>query len=78
DITSAELNLERQQIQLDNFRTMLEATQIYAPISGIITSLADLKVGEILEPFETLVTIADPDSLHLVSNSIGSRQDELS
>lgn len=78
DITRTELNVERQQNQLDNYRTMLEATQINAPISGIITSLAELNVGEMVEPFETLVTISDPESLRLVSNSIGSRGEELS
>ena len=31
-----------------------------------------------VEPFETLVTISEPESLRLVSNSIGSRGDELS
>lgn len=78
DITRTELNVERQQNQLDNYRTMLDATQIIAPISGVITSLADLKVGEMVEPFETLVTISDPASLRLVTNSIGSRGEELS
>src|SRR5690625_4207900 len=78
DITRTELNVERQQNQLDNYQTMLEATQINAPISGIITSLAELKVGEMVEPFETLVTISDPASLRLVTNSIGSRGEELS
>src|SRR5690625_4454963 len=78
DITRAYIIIERQHNILNNYRTMLDATQIIAPISGVITSLADLKVGEMVEPFETLVTISDPASLRLVTNSIGSRGEELS
>ncbi len=78
DIQRAELNVERQQNQLNNYRTKLEASLITAPISGIITSLAKLQAGEMIEPFQTLVTISDPNSLRLVSKPSGNRVNELS
>ena len=77
DITRAELNVERQQNQLANFKTKLEATKITAPMSGRITSLTDLKAGDTVEPFESLATISDPKSLRLVATPVGSRVDDL-
>lgn len=77
DITRAELNVERQQNQLANFKTKLEATKITAPMSGRITSLTDLKAGDTVEPFESLATISDPQSLRLVATPVGSRVDDL-
>lgn len=77
DITRAELNVERQQNQLANFKTKLEATKITAPMSGRITSLTDLKAGDTVEPFESLATISDQQSLRLVATPVGSRVDDL-
>ena len=78
DITRAELNVERQQNQLNNLQTKLEATKIIAPMAGRITSLTELKAGDMVEPFETLATISDPESLRLVATPVGSRVDDLS
>ncbi|WP_226671331.1 efflux RND transporter periplasmic adaptor subunit [Metabacillus litoralis] len=77
EIQLAELNVKRQQNQLDDYRAKLDATKITAPITGIITSLADLKAGNTIEPFDTLLTISDPSSLRLVSKP-KDRVEELS
>ncbi|GAA0302720.1 macrolide-specific efflux system membrane fusion protein [Gracilibacillus halotolerans] len=77
DVTRAQLNVERQQNQLTNFQTKLEATKITAPMSGRITSLTELKAGDIVEPFDSLATLSDPQSLRLVATPVGNRVDDL-
>lgn len=77
DVTRAQLNVERQQNQLTNFQTKLEATKITAPMAGRITSLTELKAGDVVEPFDSLATLSDPQSLRLVATPVGSRVDDL-
>ncbi len=64
-IRLAEIDLELAQIQLDELRNELGKSTIYAPASGTVVYLADVKPGSYVNARQTIVRIADPESLYL-------------
>lgn len=71
--TSGSYNRKMQQYQvdlakleLDHLEKKLANTQLKAPISGKITYLAEMKVGDTLEPYKSYISISDPSEVLLV------------
>jgi HlyD family secretion protein len=73
DLESNREQLSQAKAQLEQAEDRLRKTRVYAPISGIVTSL-DIKVGETAIssstniPGSTLMTIANPESIHTEVN----------
>jgi HlyD family secretion protein len=73
DLRSSREQLSQARAQLEQAEDRLRKTRVYAPIDGIVTSL-DIKAGETAissttnVPGSTLMTIANPDSIHTEVN----------
>jgi len=73
DLLSNREQLSQALAQLEEAEDRLRKTQVYSPIDGVVTSL-DIKVGETAlssttnVPGSTLMTIANPDSIHTEVN----------
>lgn len=73
DLESNREQLSQARAQLEQAQDRLRKTRVYSPIDGIVTSL-DIKVGETAIssttnlPGSTLMTIANPDSIHTEVN----------
>jgi len=73
DLESAREQLSQARAQLEQAEDRLRKTRVYSPIDGVVTSL-DIKVGETAIssttnlPGSTLMTIANPDSIHTEVN----------
>src|SRR5690606_16456621 len=73
DLQSAREQLQQAKAQLEQAEDRLRKTRVYSPIDGVVTSL-DIKVGETAIssttnlPGSTLMTIANPDSIHTEVN----------
>lgn len=77
-IDSSELDLEKEQNELEDLRDKLDAATVSAPISGVVTSFEDIKEGEELEPDTKIATISDPDSLRLETDDDQNEWDDIS
>jgi HlyD family secretion protein len=73
DVQSREASLQQARAILEESEKNLAKTRVYAPLTGIVTSL-DIKVGETAissttnVPGSSLMTIANPDSIHTEVN----------
>ncbi len=60
----ARIDVEAVRIRLERLREELEATKLYAPISGRVTWISrQAEEGEIVQAFQRIVRIADPTDL---------------
>jgi len=73
DLQSSVEQLSQARAQLEQAEDRLRKTRVYSPIDGVVTSL-DIEVGETAissttnVPGSTLMTIANPDSIHTEVN----------
>jgi HlyD family secretion protein len=73
DVKTREASLEQARALLEEAEKNLSKTQVYSPLTGLVTSL-DIKVGETAissttnVPGSSLMTIANPDSIHTEVN----------
>ena len=64
-IDAAQLGLESARNQLRYLQEDLEAQEIHAPISGLVYYVSPIAIGENVEPYQTMVRIADPQTVQL-------------
>ncbi len=73
DVKTREASLEQARALLEEAEKNLSKTQVYSPLTGLVTSL-DIKVGETAissttnVPGSSLMTIANPSSIHTEVN----------
>ncbi|GMK39640.1 hemolysin secretion protein D [Paenibacillus sp. CCS19] len=65
-IKSKKLDLKSVQLQLDNLQQQWDSLRLVAPIDGVVTYLADVSLGQTMNAYETVLTIADPSRTQLV------------
>ena len=65
DLKLREIDLQRETIQLEDMKQKLSQAQLYAPISGVVTFAEALNSGDMVNAFQTMVTIADPSDVQL-------------
>ena len=65
DLELARLNLEETTLRLQNMRDEYEAAHLRAPIDGQITYFAGMKIGDTVNTYQIIATIADPDNLQI-------------
>lgn len=68
-IRSRKLDLKSVQLQLDNLQQQWESMRLVAPIDGVVTYLAEVSLGQTMNAYETVLTIADPSRVQLVYTS---------
>jgi macrolide-specific efflux system membrane fusion protein len=64
DLELAQIDVEANQIRLDRLREELDATKLYAPISGVVTWISrQAEEGENVQAFQRILRIANPQDL---------------
>jgi multidrug efflux pump subunit AcrA (membrane-fusion protein) len=61
----ASLQMDIEQIKYDRLNKQFNSKQLRAGIDGQIIFVEDLKEGDMVEPYQTLVTVADPTKLRV-------------
>lgn len=62
----AGVDVQMEKIKLENLQKQLASSKLTASVDGKVVSLESLKEGDIIEPYKSLVTIADPSRLQVV------------
>jgi len=65
DLEIHELNIKQLEMHIRRAMERLEATKIKSPIDGIIVSTDRLVIGEWVNAYQTLFTVADPSVIFL-------------
>ncbi|MBW5447962.1 HlyD family efflux transporter periplasmic adaptor subunit [Cohnella sp. CFH 77786] len=76
----ASLQLEIEQIKYDRLKEQLGGKQLRSNIDGQVIFVESLKEGDFVEPYQTLVTVADPTKLRVslrVENAADIRDAEV-
>lgn len=60
DIEEAEINEKLQETELNSAQNKYSNSTITAPISGIVLSLGGVKIGDEVQPYESIITLGDP------------------
>lgn len=68
-IRMAELKLAIEQLKSDKLAETLETSQLRATMNGLVVFVEDLKTGDYVEPYQTLVGVANPDKLRFAYQS---------
>ncbi|MBM7565926.1 efflux RND transporter periplasmic adaptor subunit [Paenibacillus sacheonensis] len=62
----AKIDLEAQQLQLDSLQEAYNKALLFAPSSGLVTYLNDLKPGEPVEANQAIAIVSDPSKVNFV------------
>ncbi len=65
DVDMAKLDFDSNSIRLQALRRALDESQMLSPIDGDVTYITDVKVGDLINTFSTVLTVADPTNLQL-------------
>jgi RND family efflux transporter MFP subunit len=65
NIDATQIDLDSAKISLEDLRKKYQESMIQAPFDGIVTYIADLKAGDILEAYKTIITVSDPNNLQI-------------
>ena len=61
----AELDLEANRIRLERLKTELEKCKLVSPIDGTVVYVANVRQGDYVNAYQTIVRVADPSQLQL-------------
>ena len=64
-LEKAALNIELAKIKLEDLKLELEKSKLYSPLSGQVVYRNPINVGQQINPYSTVVRIADPNQLQL-------------
>lgn len=65
NIELAKNELESCRLQLENIKNTLNNSKLTAPIDGIVDYVSEVKDGDLIDAYSTVVTIANPKELQL-------------
>lgn len=65
DLELARLSVEESTLRLENMKADLESAKLRAPIDGQVTYFNGAKVGDSVNTFQVIFTIADPTNLQI-------------
>lgn len=64
-IQISQLNVQTDEVTIHYLQHQLQESNLVSPVSGIVTSLSSIKIGDAVKPYETLVSVSDPRDLTL-------------
>jgi multidrug efflux pump subunit AcrA (membrane-fusion protein) len=64
ELENSRLEVKLEELELVRLRKLLRDRQLVAPFDGVVTFVG-VKEGDYVEPFQPILTVADPDSLLL-------------
>ena len=65
DVDMAKLDVDSNDIRLAALQRALSEAQMASPIDGDVIYITDVKTGDWIESYSTVVTVADPNQLQL-------------
>lgn len=68
-IQTARLNVQTDEIKIGYLSKQIQGGTLVSPISGIVTSMSSLKIGDSVTPYQNLVSISNPHDLTLTHDS---------
>lgn len=74
DLRLREIDLEREQKTLKLMQERLSKSQLYAQSSGVVTFVENMKAGDYVNAFQSIVTIADTKSIQLTYVSADAKE----
>ena len=76
DMEEMKVNIRLQEIDLDSARIEysdllndLQQSRLISPIDGVVTFVENLKAGDVVEAYKTIIIVADPRNLQLYYQS---------
>ncbi|MBW5445238.1 efflux RND transporter periplasmic adaptor subunit [Cohnella sp. CFH 77786] len=73
DLRLREIDLEREKISLGALESRFDQANLYAPISGTVIFLDTLKEGDNVNPYQPILTVADPSGLQLTYTAANAK-----
>lgn len=65
-IERAKLNVKQREMDLASLQKRLADTKLIAPMDGLVLFVSNEQVGDEIDAYQTLVTIGDPNKLHVL------------
>ncbi|WP_246000531.1 efflux RND transporter periplasmic adaptor subunit [Brevibacillus panacihumi] len=65
-IERAKLNVKQREMDLASLQKRLADTKLIAPMDGLVLFVSNEQVGDEIDAHQTLVTIGDPNKLHVL------------
>lgn len=65
ELELAGLDLDANKLRLENLRKEVEKSKLISPIDGEVVYITDIKLGEMINAYQTVVRVADPSQLQL-------------
>ncbi|EST54794.1 membrane protein [Brevibacillus panacihumi W25] len=65
-IERAKLNVKQREMDLSSLQKRLADTKLVAPMDGLVLFVSNEQVGDEIDAYQTLVTIGDPNKLHVL------------
>lgn len=65
DVSQQELNVKAAQIRLSALQRQMANAQLVSPIDGVVVFISDAKKGDIVQPYQILIQVADPHNLQV-------------
>jgi len=65
ELDMAELDFQTNQLKLEKLKSDLARARLVSPIDGIVVYVNSIKQGEYVNPYQTVVRVADPKQLQL-------------
>ncbi|MBC8061202.1 MAG: efflux RND transporter periplasmic adaptor subunit [Clostridiaceae bacterium] len=69
DLEKLRLRLLIEKTKLDDLRGQQQSSRLISPISGQVIFVENIKDGENVDPYKTIVTVGDPKNLMVYCNS---------
>lgn len=60
-----EIDLERETLMLKSLESRYEQSRLKSPFSGIVTFVETLNTGEMINPYQSIITVVDPSQIQL-------------
>lgn len=60
-----QIDVKREQLQLEDMETKLAQSRLHAPISGIVTFTESMNTGEMVNAYQAMVTVSNPKDMQL-------------
>lgn len=65
DLKQAEQDVELEEIQLSSLKQQLDKARLVSPVDGVVVYTHIINIGEYVDAYQTLVRVADPESILL-------------
>jgi RND family efflux transporter MFP subunit len=65
-VEMAKLDIQSVKLRVQNLREQQSKAQLISPLDGIVTFVGDQKAGDVIEPYKSIVQVADTKNIQLL------------